>query len=84
MVTTEKMPPAYSPAAEAAKPTGKKPAAVTNVPESIGKAVESHAAVAALTRSKPCSIRTAIISTEMMASSTSRPSAIMSAPSVMR
>ena len=31
----------YSPALEAAKPTGMKPAIITSVPVSIGKAVES-------------------------------------------
>jgi len=35
-------------------------------------------------RSQPCSIFTTIISTAMMASSTRRPSAMISAPSVMR
>jgi hypothetical protein len=51
MATTQKMPPAYSPTDELAKPMGRKPAAVTSVPVSIGKAVESHAKDAALTRS---------------------------------
>ena len=82
--TTQKMPPAYSPVLELAKPTGRKPAAVTSVPVSIGNAVEVQAKVAALARSKPCSIFTTIISIAMMASSTSSPSAMMSAPSVMR
>ena len=40
MATTQKMPPAYSPTEELAKPIGRKPAAVTSVPVSIGKAVE--------------------------------------------
>jgi hypothetical protein len=84
IATTQKMPPAYSPTAELAKPTGKKPAAVTSVPVSIGKAVEVQANEAARLRSHPCSIFTTIISTAMMASSTSRPSAMMSAPSVIR
>ena len=82
--TTQKMPPAYSPVLELAKPTGRKPAAVTSVPVSIGNAVEVQAKVAALARSKPCSIFTTIISIAMMASSTRSPSAMMSAPSVMR
>ena len=38
--TTQKMPPAYSPVVDFANPTGRKPAAVTSVPDSIGKAVE--------------------------------------------
>ena len=82
--TTQKMPPAYSPELDLAKPTGRKPAAVTSVPVSIGNAVEVQAKVAARARSQPCSIFTTIISMAMMASSTSRPSAMMSAPSVMR
>ena len=43
IATTQKMPPAYSPTAELAKPTGRKPATVTSVPVSIGKAVDSQA-----------------------------------------
>ena len=46
------MPPAYSPALDLAKPTGRKPAAVTSVPVSIGNAVELQAKVAACSRSK--------------------------------
>ena len=84
IATIQKMPPAYSPTAELAKPIGRKPAAVTSVPVSIGNAVDSQAKDAARTRSQPCSIFTTIISTAMMASSTSRPSAMISAPSVMR
>ena len=41
--TIQKMPPAYSPALDFAKPTGRKPAAVTSVPVSIGNAVEVQA-----------------------------------------
>src|SRR6266481_2122700 len=84
IATIQKMPPAYSPTAELAKPIGRKPAAVTSVPVSIGNAVDSQANDAARTRSQPCSIFTTIISTAIMASSTNRPSAIISAPSVMR
>ena len=84
IATIQKMPPAYSPTAELAKPMGRKPAAVTSVPVSIGNAVDSQAKDAARTRSQPCSIFTTIISTAMMASSTRRPSAMISAPSVMR
>ena len=51
------------------------------MPVSIGKAVEEYANAAARTRSKPCSILIAIISTAMIASSTRRPSASTSAPS---
>ena len=43
MPTTQKMPPAYSPTAELAKPIGRKPATVTSVPVSIGNAVEVQA-----------------------------------------
>jgi len=82
--TTQKMPPAYSPTEEFAKPMGRNPAAVTKVPVNIGKAVDSQANDAARMRSQPCSIFTTIISTAMMASSTRRPRAIMSAPSVIR
>ena len=81
ITTTQKMPPAYSPLEDLAKPTGMKPAAVTSVPVSIGNAVEVQAKVAAFARSKPCSIFTTIISMAMMASSTSSPSARMSEPS---
>jgi hypothetical protein len=41
--TIQKMLPAYSPAAERAKPTGRKPMIVTSVPVSMGAAVEVHA-----------------------------------------
>ena len=61
-----------------------KPAAVTSVPVSIGNAVEVQAKEAARSRSHPCSSFTTIISVAMMASSTSRPSAMISAPSVTR
>src|SRR5882762_9307873 len=84
IATIQKMPPAYSPTAELAKPIGRKPAAVTSVPVSIGNAVDSQAKDAARTRSQPCSIFTTIISTAMMASSTNSPSAMISAPSVIR
>ena len=82
--TIQKIPPAYSPALDLAKPTGRNPAAVTKVPVSIGNAVEVQAKVAARARSQPCSIFTTIISMAMMASSTSSPSAMMRAPSVIR
>ena len=82
--TTQKMPPAYSPEIERAKPTGMKPATVTRVPVSMGKAVEVQAKLAARTRSQPSSIFTTIISTAMIASSTSRPRAMISAPREMR
>jgi len=67
-----------------ANPTGRKPAAVISVPVSIGNAVDLYAKLAALTRSQPCSIFDAIISTAIIASSTSRPNDMMSAPSDMR
>src|SRR6202047_280273 len=84
IATTQKMPPAYSPTEELAKPIGRKPAAVTSVPVNIGNAVDSQAKDAARTRSQPSSIFTTIISTAMMASSTNSPSAMISAPSVIR
>jgi hypothetical protein len=65
------------------QPAGK-PAAVTSVPVSMGNAVEVQAKLAARARSQPCSIFTTIISMAMIASSTSNPSAMMRAPSVMR
>ena len=40
MPTTAKIENVYSPAADFAKPTGRKPAAVIRVPVSIGNAVE--------------------------------------------
>ena len=80
MVTTANIEKVYSPAALLAKPTGTKPAAVTSVPVSIGKAVEVYAKVAARTLSMPSSSLVTIISTVIMASSTSRPSAMISAP----
>ena len=81
MVTTWNSERVYSPVLEAAVAIGRKPAAVIRVPVSIGKAVDSQAKLAARRRSKPCSILMAIISTAMIASSTSRPSASTSAPS---
>ena len=84
MPTTQKMPLVYSPVAELARPIGMKPAAVTSVPVSIGNAVEVQANEAARSRSQPCSSFTTIISIAMIASSTSRPSAMISAPSVTR
>src|SRR5829696_2467205 len=82
IATTQKIPPAYSPTEELAKPMGRKPAAVTSVPVSIGKAVEVQAKAAVRMRSQPCSIFTTIISTAMMASSTRSPRAMMRAPRV--
>ncbi|GAB1406226.1 hypothetical protein MASR1M8_01450 [Thermomonas brevis] len=81
MATTWNSERVYSPVDDAAVAIGRKPAAVTRVPVSIGKAVLSHANAAAFSRLKPCSILIAIISTAMIASSTSRPSASTSAPS---
>lgn len=51
------------------------------MPVSIGNAVLVYANAAARARMKPCSSFTAIISTAMIASSTSRPSASTSVPS---
>ena len=78
---TAKMPKVYSPTVERASPTGKKPVAVMSVPVSIGMAVELYAKVAASILEKPSSSLRTIISTAMIASSTSRPSAMISAPS---
>ena len=84
MATTAKIEKVYSPAALRAKPIGTKPATVTSVPVSIGKAVDVKAKVAACSLSSPCSRRVTIVSTVIMASSTSKPSAMMRAPSEMR
>ena len=81
IVTTWNSERVYSPVLEAAVAIGKNPAAAISVPVSIGNAVLSQANAAARMRSKPCSILIAIISTEMIASSTSRPSDNTSAPS---
>ena len=71
----------YSPVPDLAVAIGRKPAAVTSVPVSIGNAVLVKAKLAAFSRSIPSSIFTAIISTAMIASSTRRPSDNTSAPS---
>src|SRR5260370_40899157 len=84
IATTQKMPPAYSPTEELAKPIGGKPAAVTSVPVSIGNAVDSHPNDAARSRLQPSSIFTTISSTAMLAAATTRPSALITAPTVMR
>src|SRR5690606_10704010 len=56
IVTTSNSERVYSPTPEAAVAIGRKPAAVTRVPVSIGKAVLDQAKPAARKRSKPCSI----------------------------
>ena len=61
-----------------------KPAAVTKVPVSIGKAVEFQAWLAASMRPAPASSFTSMLSMAMIASSTSSPSDRISAPSEMR
>ena len=81
IVTTWNSERVYSPVLDAAVAIGRNPAAVTSVPVSIGNAVDSQAKLAAFRRENPCSILIAIISTAMIASSTSRPSASTSAPS---
>src|ERR1700712_546664 len=73
-----------SPAELALRPTGMKPATVTNVPVNMGNAVVVYTAVAALVRVSPASSLATIISTAIMASSTNRPSAMISAPREMR
>src|SRR5207249_189415 len=80
----KKMFPAYSPAVERAKPTGKNPITVTRVPASIGAAVWLQAYAAAWMRPIPSSIFTTMDSMAMMASSTKSPSEMMSAPNVIR
>ena len=81
---TQKILPAYSPTPDCAKPIGTKPDTVTSVPNNIGAAVTFQACAAALSLDHPCSILTIIISMEMMASSTNRPSEMINAPSVIR
>jgi hypothetical protein len=71
--TTWKSENTYWPAFDLAKPIGRNPAAVMSVPVSIGNAVAVYAKVAARARSQPCSSFSAIISTAMIASSTSSP-----------
>src|SRR5947209_8512017 len=73
----------YSPALLAAKPTGTNPAMVTRVPVSIGNAVEVYAKLAAAILSDPASSLVIIVSTAIIASSTSSPSPMISAPSEM-
>ena len=82
--TIQKMPPAYSPVVDLENPIGMKAAVVTSAPVSRGIAVDEYEKAAALTRSHPSSIFTTIISTAMMPSSTSRPSAMISDPSETR
>ncbi|SXE52611.1 Uncharacterised protein [Klebsiella variicola] len=74
----------YSPALEDANPTGMNPAIITRVPVSIGNAVVLKALVAACRRESPASRRETITSMVIMASSTSSPRAMISAPSEMR
>ena len=81
MADTSKIERVYSPVLDLASAIGRKPATVTSVPVSIGNAVLVYANAAARMRIQPCSIFTAIISTAMIASSTSRPSASTSVPS---
>jgi hypothetical protein len=84
MLTTANNVKQYSPAPLLANPTGRNPATDTSVPVSIGNAVDVYANVAARNLSQPSSIFFTIISTAIIASSTSRPSAMISAPSEMR
>ena len=75
IVDTWKIERVYSPVPSSARSrSAGSPATVTSVPVSIGNAVLVYAKLAARKRSKPCSILIAIISTAMIASSTSRPS----------
>src|SRR5581483_1146747 len=81
MADTSKMERVYSPVLDLASAMGRKPDTVTSVPVSIGNAVLVYANAAARVRLHPCSSFTAIISTAMIASSTSSPSASTSVPS---
>src|SRR5882672_3249119 len=83
IVTTANSVKQYSPAPLLANPTGRNPAHDTSVPVSIGNAVEVYAYVAARNLSQPSSIFLTIISTAIIASSTKRPSEMISAPSEM-
>jgi len=80
MLTTAKIEKVYSPAPLFAKPIGTKPAAVTNDPVNIGNANVLYANVAACSLLSPCARREVMTSIVVMASSTSRPKAMMSAP----
>ena len=84
MATTANKENVYSPAALRAKPIGTKPATVTSVPVSIGKAVDVYAKVAACTLSQPSSSFVIIVSIVIMPSSTRRPRAMIRAPSETR
>jgi hypothetical protein len=81
IAVTAKIEKVYSPASDLASAIGRKPAAVISLPVGIGIAVSSYIAVAAARRSAPSSILRTTISTAMIASSTSRPKAMISAPS---
>src|SRR5271154_6860215 len=74
IVTTAKIEKVYSPAALCAKPIGTKPAAVTKVPVSMGKATDLYAKDAAASELSPWARRVVITSTVVIASSTSSPS----------
>ena len=84
MSTTANREKQYSPALDAANPTGINPAIITRVPVSIGNAVVLKARVAACRRESPASRPETMVSTVIMASSTSRPSAIINAPREIR
>ena len=84
MPTTAKIEKVYSPAELLAKPIGTKPAMVTSVPISIGKASVRKAKAAELSIVSPTASRFIMASTVLMASSTIRPSAMMIAPSEIR
>ena len=84
IVTTAKSENVYSPAELAAKPTGMKPAIVTSVPASIAIAWVRYAKVAASILLAPSASRVSVASVVVIASSTSKASAMMSAPSDIR
>jgi hypothetical protein len=84
METTAKIEKVYSPAALLARPIGTKPAAETNEPVSMGKARVLYANVAAFSLSSPAARREVMTSTVVIASSTSRPNAMIRAPREMR
>src|SRR5215469_34386 len=84
IVTTAKIEKVYSPAELLAKPIGTKPAAVTKDPVNIGNANVRYANVAASSLLSPAANREVMTSTVVIASSTSSPRAMISAPSEIR
>ena len=84
MLTTAKIEKVYSPAELAAKPIGTKPAMVTNDAGEHGKRQRLVGERRGLFLASPAASRVVMASIVVMASSTSRASAMISAPSEMR